>query len=113
KDDFVKLLLDQYMTHFGYDPIGLEPGGKINATLLQGDYFVGHDYGWPDFKWGIPAYTAADLAADPTGVIARHPVIVSQFGVTPQSDTFSAAIAGTGSRRSPLGCASSFVTRLR
>jgi phosphodiesterase/alkaline phosphatase D-like protein len=107
KDDFVKLLLDNALTKLGYDPIGLESNGKIDAKLLQGDYFVGHDFGWTDFDidpvsgkllvttWGIPAYTAADLAADPTGVIARNPVIVSQFEVTPQSDTFSAAIAGT------------------
>jgi alkaline phosphatase D len=98
KDDFVKLLLDQYMTHFGYDPIGLELGGKINATLLQGDYFVGHDYGWTDFNigtdgklmvttWGIPAYSAEQLAADPASVLSLTPAIVSQFEVTPTSQS--------------------------
>src|SRR5262245_42863798 len=42
KDDFVKSILNGYMTKLGYDPIGLESGGPIHATLLQGDYFVGH-----------------------------------------------------------------------
>jgi phosphodiesterase/alkaline phosphatase D-like protein len=107
KDDFVKQILDNYMTKLGYDPIGLESNSKIDAKLLSGDYFVGHDFGWTDFNidpvsgnllvttWGISAYTATDLALDPTGIIGRNPVIVSQFEVTPQSDTFSAAIAGT------------------
>jgi phosphodiesterase/alkaline phosphatase D-like protein len=98
KDDFVKLLLDQYMSRFGYDPIGLEPGGKINATLLQGDYFVGHDYGWTDFNigtdgellvttWGIPAYSAEQLAANPASVLSLSPAIVSRFEVTPTSQS--------------------------
>jgi phosphodiesterase/alkaline phosphatase D-like protein len=98
KDDFVKLLLDQYMAHFGYNPIGLEPGGKINATLLQGDYFVGHDYGWTDFNigtdgklmvttWGVPAYSAEQLAADPASVLSLTPAIVSQFEVAPTSQS--------------------------
>src|SRR5262249_30144548 len=75
KDDFVKLLLNNYMTRLGYDPIGLESNGKIDAKLLSGDYFVGHDFGWTDFNidgatgkllvttWGSPAYTAEELAA--------------------------------------------------
>jgi alkaline phosphatase D len=99
KDDFVKLLLDNFMTKLGYDPIGLESNGKIHATLLQGDYFVGHDFGWTDFDidaatgnllvttWGSPAYTAAELAADPTDIIARDPAVVSQFEVTPTSQS--------------------------
>jgi phosphodiesterase/alkaline phosphatase D-like protein len=104
KDDFVKLLLDNFMTKLGYDPIGLESNGKIDATLLQGDYFVGHDFGWTDFDidgatgkllvttWGSPAYTDAELAADPTGIIGRDPAVVSQFEVTP---TTSQSIIGT------------------
>ena len=43
KDDFVKGILNGVITPFGYDPIGLDDNlpaaaGKINATLLQGDY---------------------------------------------------------------------------
>jgi phosphodiesterase/alkaline phosphatase D-like protein len=103
KDDFVKLLLDNFMTRLGYDPIGLESNGKIDATLLQGDYFVGHDFGWTDFNigtdgkllvttWGSPAYTDVELAADPTGIIGRDPAVVSQFEVTPRSQS---SIIGT------------------
>jgi 3-phytase len=99
KDDFVKSLLNGFMTKLGYDPIGLESSGPINATLLKGDYFVGHDYGWTDFgidgatgkllvtTWGSPAYTAEELAAHPTDIIARDPVVVSQFDVTPTSQS--------------------------
>jgi Ca2+-binding RTX toxin-like protein len=35
--------------------------------------------------WGVPEYTAADLAANPAEVLARDPAIVSQFVVTPTS----------------------------
>jgi hypothetical protein len=97
KDDFVKSILNGLMAPLGYDPIGLESGSPINAHLLQGDYFVGHDNGWTDFNvapgtgqlavttWGIPAYSAADLLAHPEEVLARNPTIVSQFAVTPTS----------------------------
>ena len=88
----------------GYDPIGLDnnlaiAAGKINATLLQGDYFVSHDFGWSDFNidettgqlmvttWGVPGYSAADLATNPAAVLALNPAIVSQFAVTPTSDS--------------------------
>lgn len=99
KDDFVKLLLNNYMTRLGYDPIGLENNGKIDAKLLSGDYFVGHDFGWTDFNidgatgkllvttWGSPAYTAEELAAHPTDIIARDPSVVSKFEVTPTSQS--------------------------
>ena len=95
----------------GYDPIGLDnnlpvAAGRINATLLQGDYFVGHDLGWSDFNidpvtgqllvttWGVPAYTAADLATNPAAVLALNPSIVSQFAVTPSDHS----IIGTQAR---------------
>jgi phosphodiesterase/alkaline phosphatase D-like protein len=98
KDDFVKLLLDNYMTKLGYDPIGLESNGKIDAKLLSGDYFVGHDFGWTDFNvgadgklmvttWGVPGYSADQLAADPASVLSLTPSIVSQFEVTPTSQS--------------------------
>ena len=103
KDDFVEFILDTVLAGLGYDPIGLDnnlpvAAGKINATLLQGDYFVGHDFGWSDFNidalthqlmvttWGVPFYTAADLATDPAAVLALNPAIVSQFAVTPTDD---------------------------
>jgi alkaline phosphatase D len=104
KDEFLKQLVDKtFLAPLGYDPIGLDdnlPGadGKIHAELLQGSYFVSNDFGWTNFKvdpvrhdlvvttYGIPAYTAADLATDPNGVLARTPTIVSQFRLTPTLD---------------------------
>jgi hypothetical protein len=103
KDDFVRSIFDQVIGASGYDPIGLNnnlpaAAGKLDATLLQGDYFVGHSFGWTDFNiepttgellvttYGVPIYTAADLAADPAAVLEQDPTIVSQFKVTPTSD---------------------------
>ena len=75
KDDFVKQILNNYMSSLGYDPIGIESNSKFHAQLLQGDYFVGHDFGWTDFNidaatgrllvtsYGTPYYTAAQLAS--------------------------------------------------
>lgn len=104
KDDFAKFILNQIIAGLGYDPIGLNnnlaiAAGKIDATLLQGDYFVSHDYGWTDFNidattgellvttYGIPGYTEADLSSNPAAVLALNPTIVSQFEVTPTSDS--------------------------
>jgi phosphodiesterase/alkaline phosphatase D-like protein len=96
KDDFVKFLLNGYMTSLGYDPIGLD-GSGINATLLQGDYFVGHNFGWTDFNidattgklmvttWGVPLYTDLDVANN--AVLGFTPAVVSQFEVTPTSNS--------------------------
>lgn len=108
KDDFVESIIDTVLAGLGYDPLGLDnnlpvAAGKINATLLQGDYTVTHDFGWSDFDidpvtgqlmvttWGVPEYTAADLATNPEAVLALNPGIVSQFVVTPTSG----AIIGT------------------
>jgi len=104
KDDFVESILDTVLSQLGYDPIGLDSNlpvaaGKINATLLQGDYFVGHDFGWSDFgidplthhltvtTWGVPFYTPAEAATDPAAVLALNPAIVSQFTVTPTDNS--------------------------
>jgi alkaline phosphatase D len=101
KDDFLKTLIDKtFLAPIGYDPIGLDDNlaiaaGKVHAQLLQGSYFVSNDFGWTKFKvdpdtqnllvttYGIPGYTAADLAANPAAILARTPTIVSQFLITP------------------------------
>jgi alkaline phosphatase D len=95
KDDFVKGILNGAINLFGYDPIGLS---STQATLTQGDYFVGHSLGWTDFNvdgttgelvvttYGVPAYTTQDLTANPAGVLALNPTIVSQFTLTPTSN---------------------------
>ena len=104
KDDFVKGILNGVISALGYDPIGLDDNlpaaaGKINAQLLQGDYFLGHNLGWTDFDvdgatgkllvttHGITPYTAAQLAANPAAVLGVTPTVVSQFEVTPTSDS--------------------------
>lgn len=112
KDDFLKALLDSQVTPLGYDPIGLNnnlPGaeGLIDAQLLQGDYVATHTYGWTEFEidaetqaltvttWGIAPYTEAELLADPDSILAREPVIVSQFVVNPKLTAQARIIDGT------------------
>jgi phosphodiesterase/alkaline phosphatase D-like protein len=94
KDDFVKSYVNQALAQLGYDPVGLD-GSSIDARLLEGDYMAVHNYGWTEFEidaasqlltvtaYGVPIYTAAEMAADPAGVIGRAPAIVSRFVVTP------------------------------
>jgi phosphodiesterase/alkaline phosphatase D-like protein len=133
KDDFVKQLINAQLAPLGYDPVGLNANlpaaqGLIDATLLQGDYVAGHTYGWTAFDidpstqkltvttYGIPSYTEAELKADPTGIAARQPQIVSQFAVNPKglspaasfavnraaaSDQFTAGNLGTVPRAIP------------
>jgi phosphodiesterase/alkaline phosphatase D-like protein len=100
KDDFVKAILNTQDTILGYDRLGLDDNlpvaeGRIDATLIQGDYVAAHTYGWTEFDidaqsqqlrvttWGIEPYTAEDLRANPGSVIARTPHIVSEFIVNP------------------------------
>lgn len=94
KDDFVKQAVNRQLAQFSYDPLGLA-GSRINAQLVQGDYLAVHTYGWTEFEigaasqvltvttYGIPTYTATDLADNPSTVVNRTPTIVSQFVVTP------------------------------
>jgi 5'/3'-nucleotidase SurE len=102
KDDFVKAAINSsLLAPLGYDPLGLDDNlpqaqGLIDATLLQGDYYVGHSSTWTEFDinpatqtltvttWGIDGYTEAELLANPESVLSRMPVILSQFEVNPQ-----------------------------
>jgi hypothetical protein len=55
-----------------------------------------HTFGWTEFEidpatqyltvrtYGIEPYTAAQLAANPAGVVGRTPSVVSEFVVAPQ-----------------------------
>jgi phosphodiesterase/alkaline phosphatase D-like protein/Ca2+-binding RTX toxin-like protein len=100
KDDFIQRILNGAAFVFGgYDPIGLS---STQAELLEGDYFVGHSYGWTDFDikgtngatwtagdlfvttYGVPAYTTADVASQ--AVLDLTPDVVSQFKMTPTSN---------------------------
>jgi hypothetical protein len=61
--------------------------GLINAKLLQGSYTATNTYGWTEFDvdpttqkltittYGIPAYSRAELEANPNSVINRTPTI--------------------------------------
>jgi len=107
KDDFLsKAFQDLVIGPAGYDPIGLNTnltGGPgvigsfdVSASLIQGDYVAAHTYGWTQFDidpatqqlnvttYGIDPYSEAELKANPAGVLARVPRIVSQFTVEAQ-----------------------------
>ena len=104
KDDFVEAAInDFFLNPLGYDPVGLDNNlpqadGLIDATLLQGDYYVGHSSSWAEFDvdpvtqkltvttWGIDGYSEEELLADPDAIINQTPVILSQFEVNPQGD---------------------------
>ncbi|NJN20105.1 MAG: hypothetical protein HC812_01475 [Leptolyngbya sp. RL_3_1] len=100
KDDFIKQLLVAQTDLFGYDPVGLNNNlaaadGLIDATLLQGDYVVSHNFSWTEFDidpatqtltattYGIDAYSEAEVLANPEAVLALEPRIISQFAVNP------------------------------
>ncbi|NEQ52542.1 MAG: phytase [Leptolyngbya sp. SIO3F4] len=103
KDDFVEAAInDVLLAPLGYDPIGLDNNlpqaeGLIDATLLQGSYYVGHSSTWTEFEvdsvtqaltvttWGIDGYTEAELLADPESIINQEPTILSQFVVNPET----------------------------
>ncbi len=94
KDDLVKSFSNQVLSALGYNPIGLD-NSPIQATLLQGDYMAVHTFGWTEFEissasqtllvttYGVDAYTAAQLTADPSSVTSLMPKVVSQFRVEP------------------------------
>jgi len=102
KDAFIEQLTNNTLAALGYDPLGLDnnlaiANGKINATLLQGDYVATQTYGWSEFDinpdsqkltvttYGIPFYTRDQVEANPADILSRTPQIVSQFEVTPQA----------------------------
>ncbi len=94
KDGAMKQLLDVQLRRLNYDLIGLNSSG-IDATLIRGDYVAVHTYGWTEFEidartqallvttYGIPAYSRAQLDADPAAITAQSPAIISQFSVRP------------------------------
>lgn len=87
-------LLNQQIVPLGYSPVGLQDSG-LPVQLLQGGYANLFTYGWTEFDidaatqaltvttYGIDAYNAAQLLADPAGIAGRNPTIISQFRVTP------------------------------
>ncbi|WP_254563715.1 alkaline phosphatase [Oscillatoria sp. HE19RPO] len=96
KNAFVRQVIDNRIVPLGYDPVGLE-GSEIDAQLLQGSYFNGHNYGWTEFAiapdtqqltvttFGVDPYTQGDMEANPAEVANRTPTIRLQFTVNPQT----------------------------
>ncbi len=117
KDDFLESLINQQVGALGYDPVGLDANlgqanGLISAQLVSGDYLVTHNYGWTQFDvdatsgaltvttFGVPYYSAADAAANPTAIAALTPTVMSQFTVDP---TLNTTITGTSENNSLTG----------
>lgn len=88
-------LIDEQIEPLGYSPIGLQDSSRIHARLRRGSYTAVFTYGWTEFvitprhrrlrvtTYGIEPYTEETLAADPDGVTAREPRVVSRFVVWP------------------------------
>ncbi|ACB52843.1 phytase [Crocosphaera subtropica ATCC 51142] len=114
KDDFVKQAINNVLLNsLGFDPLGLnnnlpQAEGLIDATLIQGDYFVGHTYGWTEFDidpetqqlkvitYGIEAYSEDELLADIDNITSRQPKIVSEFVVNSTvNGSFPKTVNGT------------------
>ena len=96
KNTALEQFVNQQLTPLGYDPLGIEPGTPINATLTYGTYTSVFNFGWTEFNidddthalrvttFGIKPYTQAELEANPASVVNRFPHVVSQFVVAPQ-----------------------------
>ncbi len=102
KDAFIKNIVNSGLKPLGYDPLGLndnlpQANGLIDAKLLKGDYLATNTYGWTEFNidrttqkltvttYGVPAYSRAQIEADPAKYANLTPQIVSQFEVNPQA----------------------------
>ena len=100
KDDFLKTLIDKtFLAPLGYDPIGLDDNlptaafqqfmrSCCRAATLCRTTPVGPEFNRSmEVCWSQPTSpTAADLASNPTAILASTPTIVSQFRVTPAAE---------------------------
>lgn len=96
KNTALEQLVNQQITPLGYDTLGLEANGPINAKLTWGTYTAVFNFGWTEFDidddthalrvttFGVDPYTQAQLEADPTSIVQRHPRVIGRFVVTPQ-----------------------------
>lgn len=95
QEAYIQAAVNSQIAALGYDALGLA-GSGIPATLLAGGFSATQTYGWTEFEidaqtqaltvttWGIPAYTKAQMDADPATVSTRVPAVVSQFRVEAQ-----------------------------
>ena len=101
RDDFIKNLLQEQTSLFGYDPVGLDNNldvadDAIAAELIQGDYVATHTFGWTEFDvdaqtqqlrvttYGVEPYSEEELLKNPNAITQLEPAIVSEFVVDPQ-----------------------------
>jgi len=94
REAYIEGLVNFQAGVLGYDTLGLD-GSDIDAVLVSGGYTATSTYGWSEFgvdaatqqltvtTFGVPAYTAADLEADPVGITGLQPRVVSEFVVRP------------------------------
>ena len=97
KDRIVAAVIDAQLAELGYDPLGLE-GSPIDATFVSGGPVAVHSYAWTELSidaatlelrvttWGIEAYGAEQLRADPCAIAAREPELLSELSVRPAAD---------------------------
>jgi hypothetical protein len=96
RDDFVRAVVDERLVLLGYNPLGLEDS-VIDATLVEGSYFVAHAYSWTEFEidpgtremtvttYGIDPSDGAELPGVSAGNLAPVPIVLSRFRVTPRA----------------------------
>jgi len=102
-------IINPNLAALGYNQVGIATNPLPNVTLLGGLYTATNSYGWTEFTidpatfalnvktWGIAPYSKTQLDADPAGVTARTPAVVSEFVMTPVSalSTWRSALFGT------------------
>ncbi len=99
-------IINPSLTPLGYNPVSLTNNPLPTCHLLNGLYTATNSYGWTEFTidgttqelnvktWGIAPYSKAQLDADPAGVTARTPAIVSEFVMAVKPTFNAAATAG-------------------
>jgi alkaline phosphatase D len=117
KDDFIRTLLNQFLTTTpspfnGYSALGLQDSG-LDYQLLAGDWFLGHYYGWTEFEidaatqdltvstFGIAYDQVNDALGNPLALAALQPSLVGRFtvkatGAVPEPASWALMIGGMG-----------------
>lgn len=109
KNDAIDWLFDEFLIKpLGYDPLGLD-GSGLDVTVLSTGFSDMFSYGWTEFEidansraltvttYGISQYTVSGLNNDPAGVLAREPMIISQYVIAdpiPEPGTLLLLIPG-------------------
>ncbi|MBK9128690.1 MAG: alkaline phosphatase D family protein [Phycisphaerales bacterium] len=95
KEAYIQNLINLQMVLLGYSPLGLQDADLRGVQLLAGTWTATNTYGWTEFDvdpvtqkltvttYGVDYYSESQLLADPAGVVARVPQVVSQFSVLP------------------------------